>query len=148
MMTMYCCCDYHGKRKAYSMEVEEGIPRYKAFALMGTAILTPGHPGLTQLEYDGNRPYHMYSVQRGSVLSTIEKLYILPPVVTTLEESDSSLPNPPQFFKSWGSGWLCVYWHQWKKYVEFCEKRRKPMIFKDAFSKWKIDYQQPLRILP
>ena len=146
-MIMYCDCNYHGKRKTYSMEIEEGIPRYKAYALMGTAILTKGHPGLTELEFDENRPCHMMAIQRGSVLSVIEKMYVLPPVVSPLEEGDS-LPNPPQFFKPVGGGWLCVYWHQWVKYTEFCEKRKKPMVFKDELYHRKMSFQEPLEISP
>lgn len=144
MMIMYCDCNYHGKRKAYSMEIEEGIPRYKAYALMGTAILTKGHPGLTELEYDENRPCHMMSIIRGSVLSVVEKFFVLFTDENDKGKRDETLPSCPQFFKNYGVGAVCVYWNQWEKFREYAEKRKKPMIFKQGFENYIKNLQTPL----
>lgn len=111
-----------------------------------TAIFIEGHPGLTEVPFDPDNILHchMMSVIRGSVLSMIEKFFVLYTDENDKGNRDETLPSCPQFLKDYGVGAVCVYWHQWEKFREYAEKRKKPMIFKQGFENYIKNLQTPL----
>ena len=132
-MLLRCLCNYNRRKKFYEMEVEDGIPRYQAYIQMGNAIFTEGHPDLTEVPFDPDNvlPYQMQSVTRGSVLTKVEKLFVFSVSVEDYLKKDETLPKLPQFIYLWEKDSVCVYWKRWSHFCEYCQKRKKPMIFKD-----------------
>ena len=129
------------------MECEDDIPRYKAYVMMGNAILTEGHPGLTRIPYDEKNilPSHMSVNVVGGYIQGWEKFFLLPAVKEEYDIKDESLPKCRSFMQDYGSS-VYISVQAWNSFAKLCENRKAPMIFRREDNR-RINLQAPLKPL-